>query len=142
MELHCSRMSSRAFYRCRQVSVAAYIRKFENLLQRNSTVLYFRTPLGPANLVVQNLGRDRSESVGWPVNSTPFTEAYRQQPANGSYCKYMNPVNTLFLSLRLALTLSSHLHPCLPSGLFIQGFPTKLLYFPLSLSDIPHVWSI
>ena len=57
MELYCSRMSSQAFYQC-QVSVAAYIRKFENLLQRNSTILYFRTPLGPANLVVQNPGRD------------------------------------------------------------------------------------
>lgn len=60
MELYCSRMSSRAFYQCRQVSVAAYIRKYENLLTRNSTILYFRTPLGPAN-VVQNAGGDRSQ---------------------------------------------------------------------------------
>lgn len=83
-------MSSRAFFQCRQVSVAAYIRKFENLLTRNSTILYFRTPLGPANLVVQNPGRDRSQSVGWPVNSSPFAEAYLQQPANGSCLKYLN----------------------------------------------------
>jgi hypothetical protein len=40
------------------------------------------------------------------------------------------------------LILFSHLHPCLPSGLFIQGFPTKVLCFPPSLSDIPDVVSV
>ena len=86
MELYCSRMSSRAFSQCRQVSLAVYIRKFEHLLIRNSKTQYFRIPLGPANLVVQNPGRDRSQSVGWPGNSTPCIEAYLQQPANDSYC--------------------------------------------------------
>jgi len=104
-------MSSRAFYQCRHVSVAAYIRKIENLLQRNSTILYFRTPLGPANLVVQNLGRDRSQSVGWPVNSTPFTEAYRQQPENGSYCKIhessKHPVFVFRIGFNIIFTLAS-----------------------------------
>jgi hypothetical protein len=109
-EKYCSRMSSRTFYQS-QVAVAACVRKFENLRTRNSTFLYFRTPLGPTNLVVQNPGRYRSHSVGWPVNSTPFTEAYLQQPANGSYCTINesceNPVSVFEIGFNIIFTFAS-----------------------------------
>ena len=45
---------------------------------------------------------------------------------------HINPVHALHpTSWRSILTLSSHLRPRLPSGLFPSGFPTKTLYAPL-----------
>jgi len=41
-------------------------------------------------------------------------------------------------SRRSILILSNHLRPCLPSGLFTSGFPTKALYTPSLHPHAPH----
>jgi len=39
-----------------------------------------------------------------------------------------SPHSPTLISLRSIIILSSHVHLCLPSGLFPSGFPTELLY--------------
>jgi len=47
---------------------------------------------------------------------------------------WASPIQSIYphpTSWRSTLILSTHLHLCLPSGLFPSGFPTKTLYTPL-----------
>jgi hypothetical protein len=61
-------------------------------------------------------------------------------PPTVSILSQLNPVQTPHpTSWRFALVLSSHLSLRLPNGLFLSGFPTKLLYKLLSSTYALHV---
>jgi hypothetical protein len=49
-----------------------------------------------------------------------------------SYSETAQSIPSHSISLRSILILSTHLHLCLPSGLFPSGFPTNILYLFLS----------
>ena len=67
-----------------------------------------------------------------PESSLPHS----QQPATHPYPQphHLNRCPPLPTSWIFILILSSNLHPGLPSGLLPPGFPTKILYAPLSSS--------